>query len=910
MPLTAGTRLGSYEIVGALGAGGMGEVYRARDATLGRDVAIKILPELFLTDQDRVARFQREAQLLAALNHPNIAGIYGLGETGQTRFFVMELVDGESLSARLKAHAPLSVAESLAIARQIVDALEAAHEKGIVHRDLKPANIMLTPDGQVKVLDFGLAKHDAGSGAGSGGPGPVTHSPTLSFATTQTGVILGTAAYMSPEQARGRAADKRSDVWAFGCVLFEMLAGRRAFDGDDPTDVIAAIVRGEPDWDALPRAVPAPVRSLLKRCLDKDRKARIPDISVVRFLMADADRAARAADAAPNVSRARAGSIAAIALVAGAVAASLATWSAMRSARAPRSQPMRFVIVPAADQPIVEGNPDRNLTISPDGGRIVYISGASGPGPLMVRPIDELAAAPIRGIVARAPFISPDGSWVGYFDSGNLKKISTSGGPSAVICRISGSTRGSTWGPGDTIVYATNDTTTGLFSVPAAGGQSKLLTTPDQAQGEIDHVLPSFLPDGRAVLFTILLRDSPDKTLVAALDLATGQRKTLIRGASQAEYVDPSNSTARTGHLVYATAGGLQAVRFDPVRLEVLGNPVPVTEPIAVSPASGAANFAISRSGTLIYMPGGGGSARTLTWVDRRGAEQPLKTPPRAYLHPRWSPDGTRIAVAIGDQDQDIWVLDRVDQRLTKLTFDPAAEQHPIWTPDGQHIIFSSARSGVSSLLRQRADGSGAIERLASSPSAVIPFSISPDETSIVVGIESPETGPDLGLLRLDGRGRIEPLIQAPQPQIVGEISPDGRWLAYQSNESGASEIYVRPFPNVNAGRWLVSTTGGAKPAWARSGRELFYIDSNDRMIAVPIRATPTFAPGNPTPLFDARSFSHKGVAARTYDVSPDGQTFLMIKESVAADATTSRRGLVVVPNWSAELAQRLPAAR
>ena len=908
MLLSTGTRLGVYEIVAALGAGGMGEVYRARDAKLGRDVAIKILPESFRADPQRVARFQREGQLLAALNHPHIAAIYGLEETGSTHFIVMELVEGESLASRiarsqasdLKSRG-LPLDEALAIARQIVAALEAAHEKGIVHRDLKPANIMLTGDGQVKVLDFGLAKHEAADAGSTGEAGALTHSPTLTFAATELGMILGTAAYMSPEQARGRAADKRSDVWAFGSVLYEMLAGRRAFDGDDATDIIAAVVRAEPDWNALPSGVPPAIQTLIKRCLAKDRKVRIPDMSVVRFLMADAESAPPAPSRIEPEPRRRALLFAGVGKVVGGAIAATATWVLMRPQHGPRPRPVHFAISPPADQPFAISGPDRTVLIAPDGAHIVSIHGGNlgGGGQLMIRGLDQLTATALRGVTAaRAPFMSPDSRWIGFFEAGLLKKVPLTGGPPITICRVNGGTRGSTWGPDDTIVYATNDAATGLFSVPAGGGEPRVLTKPDAARGELDHLFPSLLPGGRVVLFTIAA--SPmENAQIAALDLRSGKQTMLIRGGSQAEYV-------ASGHLLYASGGVLRAVRFDPDRLAVLGDPVVVSDEVRVE-ATGAAQYSVSSDGSFVYLSGGEGSfaERSLVWVDRRGHEQLLDAPQRAYNTPRISPDGKRIAVSIADQEQDIWLLDMARRQLTRLTFDASVEQYPLWTSDGAHVLFSSSRPGIPSVFWKRADNTGSIERVTSGQGLITPFSLSPDGKMLVVSVNG---GSDIGVVRLDQRTDPAPLIEAPDIQTNAEISPNGRWLAYESSESGQREIIVRPFPNVDAGRWQVSTNGGLRPAWARSGRELFYDGIRDiGMMAVSVGETATFSYGNPTKLFATTGGYYKSPSAgRTFDVSPDGQRFLMIK--VTETSRRSASNMVVVLDWFDELRQRMTA--
>ena len=948
MAVSIGACLGSYEITGALGAGGMGEVYRARDTKLGRDVAIKVLPELFAADAERLARFQREAQLLAALNHPNIAAIYGLedapstlrepqgrpeqsrgatssGQAGAARFIVMELVEGQSLDARLKPRAPLGstdgtrgfsragalpVTEALGIARQIIDALEAAHEKGIIHRDLKPANVMLTDDGQVKVLDFGLAKHDAGSTL-SGERDGFTHSPTMTFAATQAGIILGTAPYMSPEQARGRTADKRSDVWAFGCVLFEMLAGKRAFEGEDATDIIAAIVRAEPDWTALPAAVPPAIRTLIQRCLVKDRKARIPDMSVVRFLMADAERAPAVAHSAlTRMSRGRMALVAGVAAVLAASLAGVATWLLVRTPSAQRPRTARFSMIPPPSESIAVGGPDRSVAISPDGSHVVTVAGLAvlgGGGQLTVRRLDELDARFLQGVTAaRSPFFSPDSRWIGFFERGELKKVPTTGGPPITICGVVGGTRGSSWGSDDTIVFATNDAASGLWKVSAAGGEATVLTKPDSTKGEADHLFPSMLAGGRAVLFTVTKSGTLDSSEIAALDLNTGQRTTVIRGGTNAEYVEVSTPTGRAGVLLYASGGALRAVRFDVERLQTLGDPIVVSDRIRTE-VTGAAHFSVSREGSLVYASGGTGNfqSRSLWWVDRRGAEQPIAVPPRAYSIPRISPDGTRVAVAIPDQEQDVWVLDRAHLTLGRLTFGPSVETNPVWSADGRTILFSSSRFGIPNVFSQPADNTGTMQQLTKSATLIVPYSASPDGRTAVVSLAG---GIDIGIVRLDAPNEPTPLITGPGSESNADISPDGRWIAYQSNESGQTQVYVRPFPNVNAGRWQITTDGGSRPVWARSGREVFYLSTpagrDVAIMSVPIDAASGFRYGNPTRLFGGPYvFSLPG---RMFDVTADGQEFLMIKDAQTETSGQTSASLVFVLNWTEELLPRL----
>ncbi len=932
MPLPTGSRLDSYEILALIGSGGMGEVYRARDTKLNRDVALKILPDAFAADPERLARFTREAQTLAALNHPHIAHIYGLEKQQgheATSYLVMELVEGEDLAARIRRGAvPLD--EALPIARQIADALDAAHEKGIVHRDLKPANIMLTGDGQVKVLDFGLAK--AIDPGGPGGTGDQAHSPTITFAGTQMGVILGTAAYMSPEQAKGRVVDKRSDVWAFGCVYYEMLTGRRAFDGEDITETIAAVVRAEPDWSALPRDLPQHIRLLLKRCLEKDRRARVSDIGVARFLMTETlEGSGLQPSASGPRPRWRLVVGASLGLLAVAALLAVAVWFGTTLVPERSPQPTRFTIVPLASQPLSAFGILRDIAISPDGTHIVYRSGLQQ-AELVVRALDDLAPRTIAGTSAIAPFMSPDGRWIGYFGLNEMRKVSVNGGSSIAICTIGESPRGASWGVDDTITFAVAGT--GLISVSAGGGEAKALTVADASQGERGHYFPFILPGGRAVLFTIATPGQTENARdqlqhVAVLDLKTGQRKTLIRGGSDAMYVEPPARSSRPGYLVYATAGTLFGVRFDLTRLEVVGDPVPVLEHVAAQ-AAGQANAALSRHGTLVYVPGGTAiqstPLRALVWVNRQGKEEPLKAPPRAYSVARLSPDGTRLALDIRDHTNDIWIWDVVRQTLTPLNLDPGNDMSPVWTSDGKRVIWTSSRSGGNPNLHwQAADGSGVVERLGNSATVQFPTSISPDGTRLMIFGGNSRTGAgalaptvNLEVFPMDasatppgaGPRRAEPILQSAAAKGNGEIAPDGRWLAYQSNESGQFQIYVRPFPNVDSGRSQISTNGGTRPAWARNGRELFYLDGNDLLTSVTVQTTPAFRAGNPSRILDTKYYagsSTRGIDLRSYDVSADGQRFLMVKEAAPAAGAEPPPGIVVVLNWFEELKARVP---
>jgi serine/threonine-protein kinase len=582
-------------------------------------------------------------------------------------------------------------------------------------------------------------------------------------------------------------------------------------------------------------------------------------------------------------------------------------WTVARWNTLKPPQTMRFGIVPPPAQRLAEQGNDRDIAISPDGSHIVYRTGVSGQTSLAVRAVDQLDAHVLAGVNGvRSPFISADGHWVGFFtgNAGEIKKVSITGGPPITLCRITGAPRGASWGADDTIVFATNDPATGLLSVPSTGGEPKVLTKPDTARGEGDHLFPFVLPGGRAVLFAIHVQGQPvESAQVAVLDIRTGQKKILIRGGTHPEYVE-------TGHLVYAAAGTLRAVRFDLERLEVLGDPVPVVEQVATQ-ASGAANFTVSRTGTLVYVPGGagGGVRRSLAWVNRQGREEPINAPPRAYAEPRLSPDGTRVAVEIRDQENDIWIWDLMRQTPTRFTFDPGNDLSPVWTPDSRRIIFTTQRGGISNLYWQAADNTGMVERLTTSMNFQAPTSISPDGKSLVFIEVTPGRAADLNLLAMDGQRATKPLIHTTFIEVNGEISPDGRWIAYQTNESGQDQVYVRPFPNVDSGRWLISTAGGTRPLWARNGRELFYVDGESTLMAVPIQTSgQAFNAGSPAKVFDAKIFADPAVSpGRTYDVSPDGQRFLVIKDNAASDGASNATvpGMVVVTNWFEELKAR-----
>jgi eukaryotic-like serine/threonine-protein kinase len=882
MALQTGSRIASYEIIGPIGAGGMGEVYRARDTQLHRDVAIKALPDPFAQDRDRVARFEREAQVLAALNHPHIAAIYGLEDSPAGKFLVLEFIDGQSLEAHLGTGA-MSLQDALPVVRQIVDAFEAAHDKGIVHRDLKPSNIMLTVDGDVKVLDFGLARIVDVDPASN-----PTNSPTLTFGGTQAGLILGTAAYMAPEQAKGRTADKRSDVWSFGCVLFEMLSGRRAFDGEDVSDTLAAVLRGAPDWSALPGDLPDGIRLLLKRCLVRDRKVRIPEMAVVRFLLEDAvaPRTMPAATVTAEAAPRRLWLWTAGALALGIGMTSFAAWGIARWTAPASPAPVRFTIA-TAGLPLRFTPSSRPFAISPDGRRLAYISGdpSRTSGRLVLRELDRLDAEPLAGITdARWPFFSPDGKWIAYVSGSELKKVSVNGGAPSTICTTGSGpgALGASWGADDTVVFG--GISAGLKRVPAAGGEPKEVTT--RAPAEVFHGFPAFLPDGRHVLYTV--RTAPLDDTIRVIDLKTGQQKTVIAGRD-AQYVD--------GFIVYGTGVGLQAVQFDMDRLATRGEPFTVAGAMVLA-TSGTTAYSISASGTLVYISSasvsagtvgslGGGSVRSLVWVDRQGHEEPTNLPARPYFDLRLSPDDTRVALDVRDVNTDIWTADLDRQLLTRATTDPAVDMFPIWTLDGRRLIFSSTRRGNPTIFQQEADGTGQAEQLTNAPYPQFATSVSPDGTRLLINEVRPSTGADISVLTLDGKSQPVPLLQTSATERIADFSPDGKWFAYESDESGASEIYARPFPDANSRRVQISTAGGTKPLWARSGREIFYIDTESYLTSVPVTPGMELRPGRPVRLFKAENISSL-VSMRFYDATRDGQRFVVIKESSPAAGSPS----------------------
>ncbi len=921
MALTLGTRLGGYEITASIGEGGMGQVFRARDTKLNRDVALKILPDAFASDPDRLARFTREARTLASLNHSNIAQIHGLEESGDVRAIVMELVEGEVLSRRI-ARGALPLDEALPIAKQIAEALEAAHEQGVVHRDLKPANIMVRSDGMVKVLDFGLAKALDPSAASSAA---AASSPTVtSPALTVHGMILGTAAYMAPEQARGVAVDKRADLWAFGVIVWEMLTGRHLFDGATVSDTLASVLKTEPPWNALRADTPSSVRRLLRRCLEKDRRRRLADAADARLEIDDALSGAHGdVPLAPASSRRRGSLVWAAALVfAGVAVGAIVTWPARPAPVAGETTRTLVSMAPTEESvgvnPLeqrVEGpRPTRtSLALSPDGKTLVFGAIWGGGQQLYARAMNQLRATPIAGTSGgQSPFFSPDGQWVGFWAAGKLQKVPLAGGPAVRICDA-GWIFGASWGSGDSIVFATARNG-GLWRVSAAGGTPQALTT--LQENEFSHRLPHVLPGGRAVIFTISKGAQRwDNTQVVVRSLETGQQTVLIEGGADGRYVP-------TGHLVYLRLGTLMAAPFDPVRLAVTGGATGLVDNVMQSANRNvsdmentlAGQFTVSDTGALVYLTGGAlpGADRLLAWVDRKGHVQKLEAPPRAFSKPRLSPDGRYISISTQQDTRDVWRYDIARGVLNPITVD-GRSGYSLFAPDGKRVVFraSGAAGGEDNLYWKAADGSGEAERLTTSNRSQTPSSLSPDGTTLAYVEEGPSTGlfqfDILGLSMADRKTR--PIVQTAANEMSPEFSPDGKWLAYVSNESGRNEVYVQPYPGPGE-RHQISNNGGQQPAWGGAdGRELFYVQREagnrlPKLLAVRISTTPEFQAGVPQTVLE-----HADLAmpwGRSYDVSPDGQRFLIaLTKDRPTDLAPAQ--MIFVQNWFDELKRLVP---
>jgi serine/threonine-protein kinase len=882
MSLTQGTRFGSYEIVSPLGAGGMGQVYRARDTRLNRDVALKVLPDLFASDPERLARFTREAQTLAALNHPNIAHIHGLEEEGaaqRVRALVMELVEGEDLST-LIARGPLPVPEAIAIARQIADALEAAHEQGIIHRDLKPANIKVRADGTVKVLDFGLAKALSAEGASA----TVDHlnSPTLSVHATQMGIILGTAAYMAPEQARGKAVDRRADIWAFGVVLYEMLTGRRAFDGDEISDVLATVLKTDPEWQALPADTPASVRRLLRRCLEKDPRKRLRAIGDARLDLDDTEPAVAAAGGETSRSGVSPGMVATLVALT-LVSTAVGTYVVSRSGGAPTAS-----LLTRTSIALPEGDEITDVALGPmaianDGSRIAYIGTRDGTQRLFVRRLSDDEPTQIAGTEgARTPFFAPDGEWIGFFTPGRMKKVAVGGAVPEVITELSiEAPRGAVWSPDATIYFAPTNSS-GIWKVPAAGGKASEVTRLDATRGEISHRWPEIVPDGKTLLYSALTGPGNDERAIVAMTLATGERRVLLSGGDAPRYLSP-------GYLAYSREGSFLAASWNPSQAQPAATPVTLRELPSTS-NEGGATFAASSSGTLAYLTSAGARTHRIVWVDRTGTSEPLPVQERPYEAVAISPDGQRAVVQIRDGVIGLWIYDFDRRTMAPFVTTGGSSQVPVWTPDGLRVIYRGTRAGSRNVYWKAIDGSGEEQRLTTKPGVVqSPVGVSQDGRWLVFSESSAlwKTA-----LMGDTSGGPQQIAAA---ATNGQLSHDGRWLAYQSAPGGRTEVYVTAFPGPGP-RIPISPDGGVMPLWSRDGRELFYCEG-DRLMAV------SFTPGS-TPPVGAPRLLHEGPYRRLpifytpLSVSATGR-FLRVQPAQPPEPIT-RINLVL--NWFSEL--------
>jgi WD40 repeat protein len=885
--MTPQQSIAHYRITGKLGEGGMGEVWRAVDTKLNREVAIKVLPDSFAGDPDRLARFQREAQVLASLNHANIAAIYGV----EDRALILELVEGPTLADRM-AQGAIPFEEALPLIGQLIDALETAHERGVVHRDLKPANIKVTPDGRIKVLDFGLAKALASDAS----PGDPSSSPTLTMNATLAGAIMGTAAYMAPEQARGHNVDKRADIWSFGVVVHEMLAGHPLFLGATISDTLAAVLTREPAWNAIPTRA----QRLLRACLEKDPKRRLRDIGDARRLLEET--------APAETSRARVLPwIAAVALLAAAAAvAGFVAWRATRAVEHPLAR-LSVDLGPDA----VAGSRFTAI-LSPDGTRIVYpVRNPEGRVLLATRTLDQPKATPLPGTEgATDAFFSPDGQWLGFFSASKLKKVSVHGG-SMVVLASTPASRGAAWST-DGYMLLVPALSTGLHRMPDTGGTMEQITFPSK-DGDVTHRWPQFLPGGKIVLFTASPQAGDyDEASIKTLNLATGQVKTVQTGGYFGRYL-PS------GHLVYVHQGALFAVPFALDKLETRGVPAPVQDEVAGNPIAGAGQFDFSTAGTLVYLPGKGQSQGSLISIDTAGQSKTMLPASRLYLTPRFSPDGKRLALGIGSGD--LWVYTLQTRALTQLTFNARVGRSPVWTRDGKHIVHSAFGSkGGFDIWWTRTDGAGDPQVLfQGNGSAVYPYSFSPDGKRLAFVGQSVTGGLDIWVLPLDitdpehpKAGTPERFLDSPAAETEPAFSPDGRWIAYASDDTGSSELYVRPYRGATAsggmGRWRISNNGGRSPQWARDGKRLYYLGGDDRIAVADCAATDqSFACGTPRRWSDRQIADPIQGPLRMFDLAPDASGFVLVEFNPSGGSTQTSVHVTFLLNFFDELRRIMP---
>jgi eukaryotic-like serine/threonine-protein kinase len=898
-----GNKLGQYEIESSLGSGGMGEVYQARDIRLGRSVAVKVLPEAFAKDPERIARFEREAKVLAALNHSNIAALHGFEQSGETHFLVMELVEGETLATRI-SRGPIPAEEALAIAHQIAEALEAAHEKGIVHRDLKPANVKITPEGKVKVLDFGLAKAMESAPVYAN----LSNSPTLSVMATNAGMILGTAAYMSPEQARGENTDARSDVFSFGCVLYEMLTGRQGFQGRTVSDILASVLARELDFSLVPARLNPKISQLIRRAVEKEPKRRWQAVGDMRVEI-EAVRAnpyEEAVVSRPLWKRA-------IPIVVTAVVVAAATAAVMWNVRTTKLAALtRFpFVIPEGQRFTRTGR--HVVAISPDGANFVYVANNQ----LYLRTMAEMESRPIQGtnLDVDTPFFSPDGHWIGFHSAteNKIKKIAITGGASVTICD-SQLPFGASWATDGHILLGAGPA--GILRVSENGGKPE--TVVSVKDGEFAHG-PQLLPGGNTILFTLAngtSADRWDKAQIVVQSMRSSERKAIWEGGSDGRYV-PS------GHVVYASGSTLLAIPFDIQNLTRTGGPVPVIEGVFRTPnaavTTGAAHYGLSENGSMVYVPGSnseGNNGRLLALVDPSGTRKPIAVPPAPYLQPRVSPNGKQLVVGTDDgKDAVVWVYDLAGTTsMRRLTFG-GANRFPLWSRDGQRVVFASDREGDIALFWQRADGNGSAERLTKPEQKQLggytPDSWSLDgKTLLFSSVGGTDTGIWSAVTERDAKPKL--LIDTPSKRDdSSSVSPDGHWIAYESNEGGQIEIYVQPFPPTGA-KYQITTTGGAFPMWAPGGKRIFFTQGRTgigRIFSIDVQTQPSFVFGKPTPLAIDGILANGGAGMpRGYDIAPDGKFVVMLPLSEAETSTRQIQQIYVTLNWFEELKQRVSA--
>ena len=889
--MQSGQHVGSFRVADKLGQGGMGEVWRAVDGKLGREVALKLLPEDFAVDSERHARFEREAKLLASLNHPNIATLHGLEHLDGRHVLVMELVEGEGLEARI-ARGAVPVDEAIPIALQIALALEAAHEKGVVHRDLKPANVKIRPDGTVKVLDFGLAKTWEETDASG-----LAYSPTITRAATAAGLILGTAAYMAPEQARGTPVDKRADIWAFGVVLWEMLTGRQLFQETTVSDTLAAVLREPIDARALPASVPRPIRRLLQRCLVRNPRERLHDIADARLELEDA----KLAEEAPPAPAAAAGAAAPSRpwpWIAATAALALAVGALALVARRAASRPVAVVraTIPAPAGTIFNFNNTAPgpVAVSPDGRRLVFVArDDKGVVQLWVRDLADLGARPLAGTDRAAyPFWSPDGRRIGFFAGGSLKRVDAAGGPPLTLCEASNG-KGGAWGAHGDIVFAPTHASV-LHRVSESGGDPTPVTVHDEKRGEVSHRHPRFLPDGRRFLYLARVTASggaAEKNRIMVGSLDGGPPRELMRGHSNTEYA--------SGHLLFVRDGTLMGQPFDAAALKLLGEPYPLAEDVTSQTGASLGVFSASANGVLAYQTGNQADDAVLTWRDRAGAEVGTLGDPAAYGDLSLSPDDARVAATILDPESgglDVWIWDIARGVRTRFSFSPGDERSAVWSPDGSRLAYTSDRGGHFDLFVKEVEGGGDERLVLTDANDKYPFSWTPDGRTLLFG-SNDRKQVDIGVLPLREGATATKFQASSFNENAPKLSPDGRWLAYHSNESGRFEVYVTSFPR-GGRKWQVSLQGGTHPRWRRDGRELYYVtDTGAHMAAEVQGAGDTFTVGKIAKLFDGPYM----LGPYKYDVTADGRRFLVVTNR----APEALPPMTLVLNWPSGIERR-----